>query len=140
MSYNEEDLRTAVHEIGHAIGFREGGLTLGRTDIYKFWGGGVCRVKDDYVTDEQLRGWLIGMVAGVVSLGIWADKRQLHFNTEDGGSYDLSMFNLYSAEADLSESTARGEASTLLLANWDEVELLALDLAEAGTLSARAAS
>jgi hypothetical protein len=138
--YSELDLHTAVHEIGHAVAFREGGLTLGRTDIYKFWGGGVCRVKDGYFTDEQMHGYLVGMVAGVVSLGIWADKRDLHFDTENGGSYDLSVFELYSAEVDLSESAARGEATTLLLANWDEVESLALNLAEAGTLSASAAS
>jgi hypothetical protein len=137
MSYDEEDLQTAVHEVCHAIGFREGGLTLGRTDIYKFWGGGVCRVKDDYVTDAQLHGWLVGMVAGVVGLGIWADKRGLQLDTEAGGDYDLSMFALHCDEVDLSEATARTEASGLLLAHWEEIETLSMDLAKSGSLSAR---
>jgi hypothetical protein len=138
--YSELDLHTAVHEVCHAVAFREGGLTLGRTDIYKFWGGGVCRVKDDEFTDEQLRGWLVGMVAGVVGLGIWAEKRNLRMDSEIGGSYDLEMFGLYSPEVGLSEPAARGDASVLLLAHWDEVETLSVDLAESGSLSASDAS
>jgi hypothetical protein len=118
------------------VGFREAGLTVGRLEIYKFWGGGVCRVKEQYFTEVQLRGWLIGMAAGCEGQLRWGELRGIP-QTDANSSYDFSMFHTYAPEIGLSESEARHEAAAMLVVHWDEVEEHAPELARKGRYQGR---
>lgn len=134
-----DNMSMAVHEVGHAIVAREGGLTPEKLVIRKFWGGGYCDLKPDGVQgDDQARGLLECYMAGIEAQNLWATKMQLPA-VHGTDIYDVQMFDNFCEQHhfEYTQAEARGAAVAILSSEttWRELEEMALELAGSGVMT-----
>lgn len=137
---NPEDphqLRIAVHELGHAVAWRDGGLEVGR--IKHGGDEGACRVRY-YPKPDQLLAFAIGLWAGFEAEDRWLGATKRGRASRGNSGHDLRLFREAVRELrqhygqSLSEAQARKQARKLVDRHWTRIERTAPDLIRKGRI------
>ncbi|OQO91962.1 hypothetical protein B1813_06675 [Saccharomonospora piscinae] len=137
---NPEDphqLRIAVHELGHAVAWQAGGLTVGR--IKHTGDEGACRVTY-YPEPDQLHAFAIGCWAGFEAEDRWMRAAKRGRAKRTNSAHDLDLYRTAVRElrreygTRLSESKARSQARTLVARRWALIERTAPVLIRQGRI------
>lgn len=126
-------LIVAAHELGHAVVAIALGITVLSIEVDRRAYTGMTQIDfhDDTCTAEQLRGALIGSLAGFEAERRWCQRH--------GGQalrrcsrVDFRNFARNCRRVDLSEAVARSHARATLARHWAQIERLAPELARHG--------
>jgi hypothetical protein len=137
----------AVHELGHAVGTREAGLTPGEIRVKDYWlltgSYGYCEVREDvFPTDAEgntlksvMRGYMVMLLAGQEAVDYLAELRgeKTHFTAES----DYHSFKEWSQEVDLSLEEGKALARSLVVAHWGEIMQWCDRLVDRGRLAGK---
>jgi hypothetical protein len=130
-----ENETTAAHELGHGIAMREAGFSVSTLRVFTFMGGGRCELKNEWARDDdEMRGWLVGLVAGFAAEDYYRAQRGLRGASRLTATFDFDTFHSRCEDL-ITEGAALAEAHSLLLVHWDELEELVPGLAESGRMS-----
>ncbi|WP_243790180.1 hypothetical protein [Saccharopolyspora gloriosae] len=139
-------LATAVHEAGHAVLHTLSGLRVVAMHVWHHGGdvtSGRVDIAETEIDDDQVDGYLTSVVAGGEAEALWLSehsrrslrqaRRQVYRSCR---SDRLNYRRTHRDVADsLTETAARDRAHTLLTRHWDQVERLAVRLADARHLT-----
>jgi hypothetical protein len=126
---------TAAHELGHGIAMREAGFSVSTLRVFTFMGGGRCELENEWAHDDsQMRGWLVGLMAGFAAEDYYRAQRGLGRASRLAATFDFDTFHSRCEDL-ITEGAALAEAHSLLLAHWGELESLVPVLAEAGRMN-----
>ncbi|RZQ60865.1 hypothetical protein [Amycolatopsis suaedae] len=134
-----ERLAVAAHELGHALVWSSGGLTIRNiklssgffTDI----SGGRVGVRFYDSNEAHLRAYLIGLCAGFEAEDRWRRQHGPGRASRGPSSNDFDAFRRERRRVGLSESAARSKARSILSGQWGRLERLVPRLARDGRLS-----
>lgn len=126
-------LQIAVHELGHAWAWRDGGLEVGR--IKHSGDDGACHVRYS-PQPEQLRAFAIGCWPGFEAEDRWLRANGLGRARRGHSSHDIRLFRTAVRElgGGLSESKARAKARTLVVRRWAQIQRRAPELIRLGRI------
>ncbi|MEU3274518.1 hypothetical protein ABZ639_27050 [Saccharomonospora sp. NPDC006951] len=130
-----QQLRVAVHELGHAYAWKAAGLTVRRIEHHGTTGD--CHVRF-YNNPDSLRGFVIGCWAGLEAENLWAQKTGQKRASRGNSSYDLTQFRKVNRELGagrLSESAARALARKHITRHYTAIMAAAPRLISQGRMS-----
>lgn len=126
-------LQIAVHELGHAWAWRDGGLEV--RGVEHTGDDGACHVRY-YPQPEQLRAFAIGCWAGFEAEDRWLRANKLGRARRGHSSHDIRLFcgAVRELGGGLSEGKARATARTLVARRWEHIESRAPELIRLGRI------
>lgn len=144
----QAELRTAIaaHELGHGVGFRECGLSVGELRVVNFWffdgAHGWCKAKEKWLpqqedgrpTTEMMEGYLVALAAGQAATDRFFELRDqpTRFTAAD----DFAQIReLTRTVYEMPEHEIKARASALVLRCWSEIAELTPILAERGRMT-----
>lgn len=135
----DQVLAASIHEIGHAVAHKLGGLrVISATVNHRTFGGGVQI--EESIDESQLPAYLVACLAGPEAEARWLtiyhghSIRSARHEVASGACQDLENFREFSSGVYLSENRARIMAADLVKRNWKQIERRAITLAERGQL------
>jgi hypothetical protein len=128
-----ETLATAIHELGHALVFKHGGLDI--TSITASEGRGMV-VSRFRIEDPRWEALAIGSWAGFEAEDRWRRHNNLGRAHMDSSALDFQGFHdaVKHIPGGLSENSARKQARKLVNTYWREINRLAPILAKKGRI------
>lgn len=137
---DKDTLAVAVHELGHAVVFREAGYRIGKIKVGLWLGGGFCDVEHPspvFANEDEVREHCLGAVGGYVAEAHFRDLEGMSPPSRSfglGSASDFAEFDRYASSIGLSETVACQEAHEIVLANWAEIMEYAPSLAVSGSM------
>jgi hypothetical protein len=128
-----ELLLAAAHELGHAIVDLAHQIRVLSVEVDRRAHTGLTRVEfdDATATPDQLRGALIGGLAGFEAELLWCARHGGHADPATAVT-DYAQFRRHARRVDLTRAVARTRARSVLIHHWPRLERLALRLAQHG--------
>lgn len=133
-------LRVAVHELGHAVVYRDGGLAILGIRVAGHGARAVGYVDLDpngARTAEQARAYMAGLLAGGIADARWCELHGVPHD-ESTCSTDRSLFREFRRHPmvrDISQAAFRATARRLVRVHWSEITRRAPTLARRGTVA-----